>query len=91
MSKSKSNQKKKLSAKKKLQKIRDSKKKSAKVSKEISGGFNLSLPAKSGNSKLTDRQIDLIYFMTTVISLLGIIFGKEVILRLLELVIQKAF
>ena len=89
-SKSKADSKKVRSAKSKLKKLRASKKK--KVSKKkISGGFNLSFPKRSGRAKLTDRQIDLIYFMTTVISLLGIIFGKEVVLRLLELVISKAF
>lgn len=89
-SKSKADPKKVRSAKSKLKKLRASKKKKA-SKKKISGGFNLSFPQRSGSAKLTDRQIDLIYFMTTVISLLGIIFGKEVVLRLLELIISKAF
>lgn len=61
-----------------------------KSEKEISGNFNLSLPGKKGD-KLTDRQIDLIYFLTTVIALLGIIFGKEIVLRLFELLITSIF
>ncbi|MDD3626172.1 MAG: hypothetical protein PHV06_02515 [bacterium] len=61
------------------------------LKKEISGGFQLSLPQKNGNTQLSDRQVDLIYFMTTVIAILGLVFGKEIVLRLLEILIQKVF
>lgn len=69
-----------------ISKSEDSKKKN----KEISGKFNLRLPGGS-DRKLTDRQIDLIYFLTTVIALLGIIYGKEIVLRLFELLISSIF